>query len=205
MAVMYADLIPKPIRNARRRAARVRRWVSICATYAGLLVCAYGAVAAAIDSDPSGLSERLAARIKENSGQQAQVKDATSQLQNFRRVLDANHAVGDQPDWSILLAMVARTTQGEVVLRGFQVGPRPAAPGETKAAADGDADSGRFLLKIKAFAKTQDDVTAFVLRLEKEGLFENVSLLESKKEPFGSADAVGFKIECGLGPQGRKP
>jgi len=201
---MHFDLIPAPIRMARRRAARVRSWTSICGAYLCILLCAYGAVATAVDSDPSGLSERLAARVKENEKQQAQVKDIASKLQNARRVLDANHAVGDQPDWSILLAMVARMTQEQVVLRSFQVAPRSPAVPETKPAAEGETDSGRFLLKIKAFARSQDEVMAFVARLEREGLFENVALLESKREPFGSAEAVGFSLDCGLGTPGAK-
>jgi Tfp pilus assembly protein PilN len=169
-----------------------------------VLLFAYGAVATAIDTDPSGLSDRLAARAKENAAEQAQVKDLTSQLQNSRRVLDANHAVGDQPDWSILLAMVAKMTEEKVVLRAFQVAPRVVPGSEPKPGSEGETDPGRFLLKIKAFAKSQDEVTAFVLRLEHEGLFEKVDLLESKSEPFGSAEAVGFRLECGLGARGDK-
>lgn len=203
---MHADLIPMPIRVARRRGARVRTWASICGTYVCILVCAYGAVAAAIDSDPSGIADRLALRVRENGKQQAQVKETTAELQSAQRVLDANHAVGDQPDWSILLAMVSLKTEDRVVLRAFQITPQN-APATAEPPGGRDAqpnDSGRFLVKIKGFARTQSEVAAFVLRLEGEGVFDKVELLESKREAFGSGEAIGFALNCAVGGGGAR-
>jgi hypothetical protein len=204
--VIEIDLIPARIRAARLTAARVRMWTLVCGGYLGFLVCVCAAVAAATDSEPTRLADRLNAQVKENENCKNQVSARTAQLQAKRRVLDANHAVGDQPDWSILLAMVANLTQDQVVLREFHFTPRPppsGVPADSKGGDQGGGeDSGRFILKIKAFARTQEQVGAFVLRLEGDGLFEKVELIESKREAFGSGDAVGFSIECGIGPGG---
>ena len=49
-----------------------------------------------------------------------------------------------------------------------------------------------FNLTLVGFAKTQQDVTQFTLRLEKLGLFDQVDLLQSAREPIGKPRGQPF-------------
>ena len=51
-------------------------------------------------------------------------------------------------------------------------------------------------LTINGLGRSQSDVTQFVLRLEKLGLFDRVDLAQCAREPIGTTEATGFRIEC---------
>jgi hypothetical protein len=44
--------------------------------------------------------------------------------------------------------------------------------------------------------RSQAAVSQFVLRLEQLGLFDRVTLLDTRREPFGADSAVGFRAVC---------
>ncbi len=116
---------------------------------------------------------------------------------------------------------------GDVVLRSFQLkqlveapppptAPTPgAAPSSTTPAKTDDkaatssatppANSDRFVLSIAGLGRTQSAVTQFVLRLEQLKLFDQVRLLETRREPFLTSDAIAFRIQAAIGNSSEKP
>ena len=112
--------------------------------------------------------------------------------------LASGHAVGEQPDWSLLLAMLSSALGDETVLRSIRLqAPPEAAPG-----GGGGADAARSLppitLDLTGLGRTQQVVSEFVLRLEQMPLFKQIRLVDTRREPFLNLHAVVFRIECVL-------
>ncbi len=210
------NLIPLHRLQARRRAVRTRRWIVGSAVYAFFLLSAYAGVRAAWDYDHEALGQQLGAAAGQNESQRKAIMSLKAQVQNARKTLEANLAVGSQPDWSILLALLAECNGPETVLRACRLSPiapeapaltpTPApSPGPPATAAGAPApidppQPSRYQLTIRGLATTQKGAVDFTIRLEQTGLFDRVDLAESKMEPFRTSQAVAFRIECTLGP-----
>ena len=52
------------------------------------------------------------------------------------------------------------------------------------------------MLRLAGVGRSQAAVSQFVLRLEQLGLFDRVTLLDTRREPFGADSAVGFRAVC---------
>ncbi len=116
----------------------------------------------------------------------------------------SGRAVGEQPDWSLLLAMLSSALGDETVLRSIRLqAPPEAAPGAAGGSGTpGGAAAARTLqpitLEVTGLGRTQQVVSEFVLRLEHTPLFEMVRLVDTRREPFLNDHAVVFRIECVL-------
>lgn len=243
-----ANLVPIPRRMARQRQHRIRLWMSVCTAYCVLLVITYGTLNAmwghgdqVIVNDVSKLTEEIAQTDKE-------MKAVAPRLNDSRLTLAASMAVGGQPDWSILLALLAQEMREhddaaqslrralldtdtitigvpdaerivlevksieddrQVVLSHCELKPvsEMIAAATALAGANGGALPGaspsitqpRYTLALTGMGKTQAAISQYVLRLENTGLFSRVTLIESRLAPFGSGEAVSFRIGCTLG------
>jgi len=113
--------------------------------------------------------------------------------------VEAHRALGNQPDWSILLAMLADSLEDDVVLNKCHFATAPKAP--SVAAGGGDDPPGRqlFTLEVSGLGRSQTAVSQFVLRLEKAKLFDRVKLIKTGRQKFLTGRAIGFQLECSLG------
>src|SRR4051812_28279267 len=194
MSAQGINLIPAPRRAAIARRARVRRWLTGSGCYAVLLIIAYGMCMTSAGND---VDASTAALERTNR----QIDDLTHSLSTLRpqmaemqaRLAVARH-VGDQPDWSHLLAIISATLDDEIVLSSTRLessdttgnttpGARHAAPPASQPSADSDC---RLTASLQGFAKSQAAVTQFVLRLERLGLFERVEMVNSSRQQFGN-------------------
>lgn len=249
--MIQANLIPIPRRMARQRHHRIRRWVSICSAYCVLLVVAYGTLQAMwgrgdqiIEHDVSRLTQEIAQTDME-------MKTVAPKLQEARLTLAASMAVGSQPNWSILLALLARemkeneeaaTSLHRALLDTDRIGlttaistkqrldplladhrqivlsqcelvpvseavtslPGVVAPnGSTVSPSAPAIAQQRYTLTLSGMGRSQAAISQYVLRLENTGLFDRVTLIESKLAPFGGGEAVSFRIGCTLGETGK--
>ena len=195
------NLIPAARRDAHRRRVVVRRWTVACMVYALALAAAWGAIHAVhADSAPDpGLALRdVETRIQHT---QAELTALRTRLGAARRTLHANQAVSDQPDFSLLLALLAHTVEDQVVLRRCRLGPVSAlavpSTVASKAVAPAEAgpgESSRLGVILHGVAPSQPDVTQFVVRLERTGLFAHVDLLRTSREPSGTLQAIAFEL-----------
>ena len=121
-----------------------------------------------------------------------------------RARLASGRAVGEQPDWSLLLAMLSSALGDETVLRSVRLqAPPEAAPGGTTGA--GSARTLRpITLDLSGLGRTQQIVSEFVLRLEHTPLFKTVRLVDTRRELFLNDHAVVFRIECVLDADGER-
>ncbi|MHC4218116.1 MAG: PilN domain-containing protein [Planctomycetota bacterium] len=109
--------------------------------------------------------------------------------------LQANLAVGKQPDWSILLALLASNLDDEIVLRSVRLVSGSAEEGEA-------IESGETRLDFAGLGESQAAVSRFVLRLEEISLFRSVMLRDTRRESFLAGHAIAFRVECVLDDDG---
>ena len=128
---------------------------------------------------------------------EASVTGRRADLSEARAALEANLAVGRQPDWSVLLALLSTTLGDEVVLRTCRLGPVWGGPAG-RAGADEAEELQIIQLELMGLALTQQAVTQVILRLEQTRLFRSVKLIDTRREPFMAGHAVAFRAECVL-------
>jgi hypothetical protein len=197
------NLIPLPRILARRRGTLARRWAWICALYSAAVIGGFGSAAATWDYAPSGAQARLDAETTANQDRRKADKSLMEQVARLRTILAANRAVGDQPNWSLLLSLISSTAESRVVLQSCRV--EPALPASAAPAASGTADARqpdrepvRYTVQLRGYSRDQAGVSAFALDLERASLFSRVEVAESRREAFGKSEAVRFRLECAL-------
>ena len=200
-----ANLIPAARREAKQRRARQRVWIIICCLYGALLVAGYGICHALLGTDDQTIDHQARKAAARAESFQRRLAGLQAKLDEARRKLEANLAVGDQPDWSVLLTLLADTLDDDLVLSQCRIqppgyaqkakGPRLRGLAEQMVARRQD----QFVLTISGFGRTQAAVSRFVLRLEKTDLFDQVKLVKANREPFLTDRAVAFLVECSLG------
>jgi Tfp pilus assembly protein PilN len=191
MQVRGVNLVPADRREARRRHRRAQAWIGVCAVYAVAWVVAHVAIQVTMVSDDRALRgeiDRVRALVHEKD-----TAVAALQLDRQQAVaqLNANLAVGRQPDWSILLALLASTLEDEIVLRSVRLVSAGSEEGEAR-------ESGATNLDFAGLGQSQAAVSRFVLRLEEISLFRSVKLLDMRREPFLAGHAFAFRVECVL-------
>ncbi len=201
MTATGVNLIPAARRQAKQRQVRVRLWLTGCVVYTALWFAAFVAAQVVVRSE----DRALRATFVEAS---AQVQEAEKTVAALRgRIgrdearLASGHAVGEQPDWSLLLAMLSSALGDETVLRSIRLqAPPEAAPGGP--GGGGGSAVARTLppitLDLTGLGRTQQVVSEFVLRLEHMPLFKQIRLVDTRREPFLNDHAVVFRIECVL-------
>jgi len=216
------NLIPAPRLTTQKRRAHLRRCAAICCAWAVASALAAGAAHAMWRPvEDSQFEERLAAVSDDIERTDRAIAGARIQLAAAQSTLRANEAIASQPDWSILLAVLARGIGDDVVLRSCHVhpaggvagrrpearrpvavtpaAPQPAAgPSGAPAAPVAAEEVAPFVLEANGIARTLASAHRFVRDLEKTGLFARVSLLDTTREPFLTEGAIAFRLECSL-------
>lgn len=201
------NLVPIRRLQARQRRRRVRQWLGACTVYLALLAVACGVVDAMWGRPGRAVTEELAAVHRDAADVAQQLALVQPELAEAKNHLEASRAVAVQPDWSILLALLSRLRGESIVLERCALTPdndpsqiRPAqvtpvaAPAANLRPPLRKHMSVRF--ELRGLGRTNQDVSAFVLKLEQAGLFDSVRLLETARAPFGPGHAVSFRVHC---------
>ena len=98
------------------------------------------------------------------------------------------------PDWSVVLRLLSKMLGDDVVL-GHCLLKSAATTAKGDTALPGNNEP-IVILDLKGFARSQAAISQFAIRLEQTKLFDQVVVLETKREPFNSADAVAFTMKC---------
>jgi hypothetical protein len=199
------NLIPARRRDAKRRRRHRNAWVTACGAYAALLACAVGM--AHVVWGNAGAAEELGGRLTAADNDirrfERQTAEARVELAAARATIEANRTVAGQPDWSVLLALLAKTIGDDVVLRTVAIAPPPNSAATSAAAANGTrpaANAGPdVVLDLGGIGRSQLAVSQHVLRLERTGLFSKVTLLDTSREPYLNGNAIAFRLQCTFG------
>ena len=187
-----------PIRHRQQRVLRARRkgWIRFVAIYAIVVLASYGTWRTLWGHDGRDLTRQLSLARGDLDDQNKSIVRLRGAFNQTQLVLRANESVNGQPDWSVLLVLIARLRGDEVVLNHCAL-DAVQAPAQAVAAGGAEAIATP-LLKLQGYGKTPTAVSQFALRLEQTGLFESVALLKTNREPFLAGEAIAFRVECRL-------
>jgi Tfp pilus assembly protein PilN len=218
------NLIPLHRRRAKARASRKRAWFAIGGSYTALLLVA--GVALVMTAGPTNAPLReLAKATSDMERSNRQLLGIQATLAEAQQTLTAAHAVSDQPDWSIMLALLSESQGDEVVLNRCELTPSkdepivppggtmppnaaaplpPAPPSGVQNVslpakpATPARPVGRVVLSVGGIGRNQAAVATFVLQLESTELFEHVNLLQTSRQEYLGTEAVAFSLDCPL-------
>jgi hypothetical protein len=199
------NLIPAARRQARRRRKTVRHWAVGCVVYLAAMGATYLFCADTFGAGSLPVESELV-RTGRNVDQSARkIAMLESKLDALRMKLAANESVGNQPDWGLMLSMIARKTGPFVVLRNCRLEPIGEIDEQGREQKIDIASispqraggiEGGYRLVLEGVGKDQTAVWEFILALEKTELFQEVRLVNSQMEIFNAERAVGFHLIC---------
>jgi Tfp pilus assembly protein PilN len=203
MSMKCVNLLPSHRRDAHARAYRLRAWFVGGGAYALLLVAACGLSYAIWGGDQAAIaaqSQRAARQLDEGERILAKLQP---ELNEAQARLSMIQAIDEQPDWSILLRLLAKSSTDQIVLTACRLdGSGDSAKPRSGRSATTQPGSMNNILTVTGYGRSQASVSHFVLRLEEAKLFDQVSLIRTSREAFGAGDAVAFTIECSLSSGG---
>ncbi|MBX3376867.1 MAG: PilN domain-containing protein [Phycisphaeraceae bacterium] len=194
MSIPNTNLIPASRLRSRRCAARIKVWMGVVPVCVGLLAVSYAVQRFGGTLDESALraaKDEVASKIAESEKRIARQR---VEIREAGAVRQANRAVGEQPDWSRLMGLVAGKLGERAALTSLVLEP-------IEGRGSGGAGQGRperLKLTIKGVAVSPAAASGFVLELEDSPAFERVALVETVRGAGGNAQEVAFQVECEL-------
>jgi Tfp pilus assembly protein PilN len=203
------NLIPVQRRVYRRVRRRLRIWTFALAGAVGLMVLACGLLRARVPVAAPTDAEltKTAARLNELNACLAAASTVAADREWNQNALAM---LNDQPDWSLLLQLLASQIDEQTVLREVRLTPAsgaPTAPGITPAARQSGRTAAprqielpsRFKLELRGLCRSPAGVSQFVANVEKLGVVSDVKLVRTGREPFLAGIASNFELEGTLG------
>lgn len=209
-STLSVNFVPAPRRISRKRQACIKLWIAITCAYSVVLALVFVVYQSMAGSAVENVDNELAQVSRDIQSTNKQISDVTPSLNESRLTLQASRAVGNQPDWSVLLALLASRLNDRVVLSHCSLTPQNAGTAATPTAPrigigratppDAKTKSGpsHFNLDVRGLAKTQASLSTFVLELEQAGLFARVVLQDAQRVEFVKGEAIQFQIVCTL-------
>lgn len=193
--VTNVNLIPAPRRQAAAAHTYLVKWVAAMGLYCILLLATSVVCVTYADKGASPLtreSRRLSARLDNATRTLLSLHRERTVTQ--QKLLSAKE-VGKQPDWGVLMAVLVSNLTDEVVLDLCRL-----ERGRKKGGSDKQPTTldGQLVLVLSGLAKSQADVSGFILRLEKTNLFAKVTMVKARREPFLSSKAIAFELKCSI-------
>lgn len=205
------NLIPAQRRQTKARRRHLTRWSIGLVVYGGAVLAAHF-----VCGSYFGMGNRaLAAEIQRSTARlraaHRMTLTARGELVRAAGELKSARAVGGQPDWGVLLALLAKNVGDDVVLEFCRLRPvgrkwnslrgsrlrDPGTAGQPPLALDSP-----LLLELSGLGLSQTAVSGFILRLERTGLFDQVRLVKSSRRAFLHKKAIAFRLECLLAGRG---
>lgn len=198
--MISVNLIPPARRRAKRQQLRLKRWTVICALYAGIVAGLCLLVCLLWPREHTNVRAQLAGESVRVEQAQEDVRRLQAQLAEVQQELAANQAVGQHPDWSVLLSLVGSSADAQLVLQRMQLrrmGADDGPLGRQRSASNGPPAEG-YNLTLQGAGVTQGAVSQFVLALERAKLFDQVRLLGTRREKILQTPAVVFEVHCSM-------
>lgn len=185
------NLIPRERRRTAERRRRTHAWLRFLRAYSILLAIASGLIMLPARADSDSLAStlsRLDKRIEFTGTETTKAKKAVADL---NRVLAVAQAVGDHPDWSLVLEAVARARGGEVTLDSFELTTthpedKPAKPGEKPKPVSRDIHT----IRLAGFASSPAAAFEFANRLDQLRFADSVNVKDTRPQTLGAAGAA---------------
>lgn len=198
------NLIPSERLASKRCRARLRLWTVICGAYLIALTTALISAHAISGGHSDAVAQELKSAEQTVEQHNATIRQLREELAEAGTALITSRAIIDsQLDWSKLLILLGDQLGQEVVLNNCQLAAlnkdnNDGTESFSPSAADMGLAERRYRLKMSGLGRTQSSVSQFVLRLERIGLFDSVTLVNSYRQPFLNGQAVAFSVECSI-------
>lgn len=194
------NLIPQYRREARYRRRYARLWISSGLIYAIALIGLWCFAHIIWSSGSEAVAVDLARVQSDISDTENAMDELRPCLVEVQARLAASRSIGDQPDWSILLRLLASLLDDQTVLEEIKLEPvydNAEQRGYTSSAgyARDTRSISKYALKLSGLGRSHQAVQNYVIRLEHTGLFSRVTLVDTHKKPYLSSDAVAFRID----------
>jgi hypothetical protein len=199
------NLIPASRRQRQQSRRRRIAWVKFLRVYAIFLAICCGlsfipaqADAPSLDSSLARVDRRIEARGKE-------LDDLRRQSAALGKKLDLARAVGEHPDWSALLAAIARCRADLAVLESIDLSvvreekkDKPAAGSSAPAKNAKAAARETVVVKLSGVCLSPASCVQFASALEQLDVFERVTVKDTRAHSLGRLNSTHFEIEATL-------
>jgi len=189
--VTCVNLIPAGRRDAKARRIRLGYWTAGGILYALALLAGCMACHKVLGKTGADLTRDIDVARGRIRGTNQLILALCRQVSDLEWQLASARIVAHNPDWSVLLGVLASHLGDQVVLERCFL--EPVKPAGAKPAAARPEE--QFLLELSGLAQSQSAVSQFVLRLEKTRLFDEVKLIKTTRRPFVSGDVVSFRLQ----------
>lgn len=201
MISVAVNLIPRAHLEQRRASTRVARWGVCCGVLACAVATAWIVTSSRVVDNREELAAQLASAKRTAEEKERLVADTRAAHSAAIRRLESARAVAGHPDWSVLLALLARARGDGLVLDRVEVRPiariDPQAQtglGRTGVATAERVEAG-YQLDLRGVGESQSTVTQYLLSLERTGIFESVRLRETRPRTIGARGVVEFGLD----------
>ena len=202
------NLIPAERLARKRQHRRIRAWIGICSAYTLVLIVAGGVGYFARSTNDSKSGDQLKASKEKADNSDSTIIELQQRLIEAEATLRVSKAIGNRPDWSSLLVLIAKERGNKIVLdccklvESDNISPRNGAEPSNLSGHSTDYKFLRqkqFKLILTGLGRTQTDVSQYVLRLEQVGVFDEAKLTRSVRQAFLTGEVIAFRIECRIG------
>jgi Tfp pilus assembly protein PilN len=191
--MIAVNLIPRDRLCRARRYDRMRAWCCTLVVYGALVGGVMLIATRMMATDDAALLTRVERLDDESHLLEQAVRKLKMEVSTAATALAASRAIGEHPDWSVLLSQIASLRGDSLVLNEVEISPR-SAPG----AANTVVRPAAYTLRFAGVGEDHRAVTQLALRLESLGIFDRVAIIDTRTQDAGRPGMVGFKIECHL-------
>jgi Tfp pilus assembly protein PilN len=192
--------MPESRRQRKALRRRLRSWAGGLLAYGLALALGYLLCGRYVNLNSRDLSnEMLTAGIEVNSAKKV-LSAVDEEWASTGQQLRAVNSIGRQPDWSGMLALLSENLPDSAVLNHCRMHMGEPSSKTGKPAGE---EPAKVSLQLAGLAKAQSDVSDYVLRLERTGVFDKVRLIKQVRQPFLDGTATAFSLECTMAPQAR--
>lgn len=200
------DLTPMSIAKTLSGRRRARAWSLGLSSYATALAVGLGAVMLSAPTS-EGVRAKVDRVQADVDGARRELAVVSGEMTRLQRELDAARAVGEHPDWSIVLGLIAGVQQGrEVVLEHARLAPVLPTPANQATTRRRKADTKvqdppvptGYEVLLSGLARTELDASKYALGLEAVGAFDRVTLVSTRARPVDNVTFTAFEIRIDL-------
>lgn len=198
------DLMPRE--RARERRRRVRGWTAGGGAAIAVIAVTAGALRASVHDGSPDVRDRLVDAQAEAAEAERAVAQLRGRLLAAETKLAVAREIGEQPDWGVLLDVLAAARTPEIALHTIHLervpppAPKPSPTAQAAAPAPPPPPAaGSYRLTVSGHAPDSSSVAAFLKAVEATGLFRSLTLSRIQHAVFMDRPAVGFEVEGHIG------
>jgi len=190
--MLHVNLIPAHRRDTNRCRRLARWWITGACVYSLILGLVCLIIPMRNQLDPHKIEHDLLTAQDQNRQFDSQTKELRRRLAQLAAVRAEARAVSDHPDWSILMTELGSLMGHDTSLQEIRLSPA-ATPATTKPTGQ------QYVIELRGSGKSQPAVANLLLHLQETGLFEQVKLVRSSRDPRNAEAAVNFELGCTIG------